>query len=58
MKSAKCLVERLNLFVWMIHAFIMEYRPLLALLKGFYYIIRLTKGSVLILNLKRYLDYF
>ncbi len=40
MKSAKCLVERLNLFVWMIHAFIMEYRPLLALLKGFHYTIR------------------
>ncbi|WP_187902473.1 hypothetical protein [Helicobacter pylori] len=40
MKLAKCLVERLNLFVWMIHASIMEYRPLLALLKGFYYTIR------------------
>ncbi|EJB59749.1 hypothetical protein HPHPH36_0750 [Helicobacter pylori Hp H-36] len=42
------MVERLNLFVWMIHAFIMEYRPLLALLKGFHYTIRLVlKGFVL-----------
>lgn len=48
MKSAKCLVECLGFFVWMIHAFIMEYRPLLALLKGFYYTIRLAlKGFVL-----------
>lgn len=48
MKSAKCLVECLGFFVWMIHAFIMEYRPSLALLKGFYYTIRLAlKGFVL-----------
>lgn len=40
MKSARCLVECLGFFIWMIHASVMECRPLLALLKGFYYTIR------------------
>ncbi|EJB28829.1 hypothetical protein HPNQ4228_0974 [Helicobacter pylori NQ4228] len=38
----------MGFFVWMIHASVMECRPLLALLKGFYYTIRLAlKGFVL-----------